>query len=162
MDVKIKNLGQNTTGQDTGGHLRLRGPLRTARFQFRKETDTSRHSYVSVRQGGFERSAVVYEDIFGELEASDETIGGHQYHILVIELNLNNPGTLAGLILQSKGVRFHQFRRRGLVHFSVTETETSVPHESRQRLLQHHCNVIKQLIRLTLGREEGRHTALHR
>ena len=36
-EVKIESSGKDTTGQVTGGHLRLRGPLCTAHFHHRKD-----------------------------------------------------------------------------------------------------------------------------
>ena len=109
VEANIESPGQDTTGQVTGGHLRLRGPLCTAQFQPRKDTDLSRHSRVGVRMSGLERSGVVYEDVIGELQASDETIGGHQYHFFVIDLQSGKPVTLEGLILQPTGMRTGQF-----------------------------------------------------
>ena len=37
IEVKIESPGQDTTGQITGGHLRLRGPLCTAHFHHWKD-----------------------------------------------------------------------------------------------------------------------------
>ncbi|KAF6233270.1 hypothetical protein HO173_008561 [Letharia columbiana] len=137
IEVKIESPGQDTTGQVTGGHLRLRGPLCTAQFLPRKETDISRLSRVGVRMGGLERSGVVYEDVLGELQASEETTGGHRYHFFVIELQLGNPNTLVGLMLQPTGIRNGQFRRCGIVHMSLTEIETTVPDMEQEPWLQY-------------------------
>lgn len=144
VDVKIESPGQDTTGQVTGGHLRLRGPLCTAQFQPRKETDISRQSRVGVRLGGLERSGLIYEDVLGELEASDDTIGGHQYHFFVIELESRNPGTLpgtlAGLILQPTGIQIGQFRRRGVVHLPLNEADIGIPEMGQEPWLQYEAS----------------------
>ena len=137
VEVKIESLGKDSTGQVTGGHLRLRGPLCTAQFQPRKETDVSRHSRLGVRMGGLERSGVVYEDILDDMQASEEIIGGHQYHFFVIELQLGNRNRLTGLVLQPTGVRSGHFRRCGLMHVSLTETETTFPDMGQEPWLQY-------------------------
>lgn len=137
VEAKIESPGQDTTGQVTGGYLRLRGPLCTARFQPRKETDITRHSRVGVQMGGLERSGVVYEDVLGAMQASDESPGGHQYHFFVIELQLGNPNQLVGLVLQATGTRNGQFRRCGLLHISLTEIEITVPHMEQEPWLQY-------------------------
>lgn len=137
VEANIESPGQDTTGQVTGGHVRLRGPLCTAQFQPRKNTDFSRQSRVGVRMSGLERSGVVYEDVLGELQASDKTIGGHQYHFFVIELQSGSPKTLAGLILQPTGIQIGQFRRRGLVHLPLIEGEASIPEMEQEPWLQY-------------------------
>ena len=140
VEVNIESLGQDSTGQVTKGHLRLRGPLCTAHFQPRKETDISRHSRLGVRMGGLERSGVVYEDILDDMQASDEIIGGHQYHFFVIELQLRNTNSLRGLVLQPTGVRSGHFRRCGMMDMSLTETETTVPTMGQEPWLQYEEN----------------------
>ena len=137
VEVKIESSDQDATGQITGGHLRLRGPLCTSQFLPRKETDISRHSRMSVRMGGLERSGVVYEDVRGELQALDEPIGGHQYHLFVIEIELSNPNRLVGLVLQPTRMHNGQFRRCGLAHISLTEAESTVPDIEQEPWLQY-------------------------
>ena len=137
IEVEIDSPGQDLTGQVNGGHLRLRGPLCTAHFHHWKEDEVSRHSRVSVRMGGIERSGIVYEDVLEELQESDEPNGGHQYHIFVIEFTLGNPNELVGLVLQPTGVRNGQFRRCGLVRITLSETETSIPVMGQEPWLQH-------------------------
>ena len=140
VEANIESPGQDTTGQVTRGHLRLRGPLCTAQFQPRKDTNLRRHSRVCVRMGGLEMSGVVYEDVLGELQASDQTTGGHQYHVFVIEHQSGNPKTLAGLILQPTGLQTGQFRRRGLVHLSLIEAETTIPEIGQEPWLQYEAS----------------------
>ena len=137
VEVNVESLGRDTTGQIIGGYLRIRGPLCTAQFQPRKETDISTHSRLGVRMGGTERSGVVYEDIHDKMQASDETIGGHQYHLLIIQLESGKPATLEGLALQPTGIRNGQFRRCGLVYISLTDTETAVPNLGKEAWLQY-------------------------
>lgn len=137
VEANIESSGQDTTGQVIGGYLRLRRPLCTAQFQLRKENDIGRHSRVGVRMGGLERSDVVYEDVLGEIQASAETVGGNQYHFLVIELQLGNQKTLEGLMLQPTGIRTGQLRRCGLVHLSLNEAESTIPDLGQEPWLQH-------------------------
>ena len=127
VETKIESLGQDTTSQVIGGYLRIRGPLCTAQYQPRKETDISKHSRLGIRMGGIERSGVVDEDILDNMQASGETIGGHQYHLLIIDLQPGNPNMLAGLALQPTGIQRDQFRRCGLVHLSLAEAGTTLP-----------------------------------
>lgn len=137
VETKIESLGQDTTGQVIGGYLRIRDPLCTAQYQPRKETDISRHSRLGIRMGGIERSGVVDEDILDNMQASGETIGGHQYHLLIIELQPGNPNMLAGLALQPTGIQRGQFRRCGLVHLSLAEAETTLPGMGQEPWLQY-------------------------
>lgn len=137
VETNIESLGQDTTGQVTGGYLRIRGPLCTAQYQPRKETDISRHSRLGVRMGGIERSGVVDEDILDNMRASGETLGGYQYHLLIIELQSGNPNMLAGLALQPTEMQNGQFRRCGLVHLSLGEAETTLSCMGQEPWLQY-------------------------
>lgn len=137
VGAKIESLGQDTTGQVIGGYLRIRGPLCTAHYQPRKETDISRHSRLGIRMGGVERSGVVDEDILENMQVLGETIGGYQYHLLIIELQSGNPNMLVGLALQPTGIQNGQFRRCGLVHIPLAETETALPDIEQEPWLQY-------------------------
>lgn len=137
VEVNIESPNQDTTGQVIRGHLRLRGPLCTAQFHHRKDTDISRHSRVGVRMGGLERSGAVYEDVLDELRALEETSGGHQCHFFVIEHHSGNPNQLIGLVLQPTGIWKGQFRRCGLLRISLTEAETTIPEMGQESWLQY-------------------------
>ena len=137
IDVKIEYPGQDTTGQVTGGYLRLSGPLCTARFLPRKETDISRHSRVGVRMGGVERSGVVFEDIIDGMEESDVAPGGLEYHFFILELKSGTPYSLQGLVLQPTGITRGQFQRTGLLNLFLIEHETAMPKMEQEPWLQY-------------------------
>ena len=140
VEVNVESLGRDTTGQIIGGYLRIRGPLCTAQFQPRKGTDANEHPRLGVQMGGTERTGVVYEDIFDQMQTSDKTIGGNQYHLLIVELQsgVGQYGGIAGLALQPTGIRNGQFRRCGLVDIPLTdETETAIPDLGQEAWLQY-------------------------
>ena len=100
--------------------------------------------------GGVETSGAVYEDILDEMRLSEQNVGGHQYHLFVIEFHPGDSCNLAGLVLQPTGSRIGQFRRIGLMYLSLTEGESTVPIMEQEPWLQYEQKHGKDLYTITI------------